>query len=85
MANTREQNNMPIRFNGGAKLILYIGGAIVVCISVTVYLIQLERVSCPLPDVKEHLEEKIDFHYKVISEDISEIKEDIKLINSKLK
>lgn len=73
---------MPVK--NGAKNLLWVGGGIAICISATIYLIQMERSSCPLDAVKQHLEQKIDFQYKIISEDISEIKEEIRNINKKL-
>ena len=52
---------------------------------VSAYLFQQAKEDCQLPAVKADLEKKIDFQYQIIREDISEIKEDIKIINSKLK
>jgi len=75
---------MPLKING-SKYLLWIAGGIAVCVSVSIYLFQQARATCPLPSAKAAIEQKIDLHYQVIKEDISEIKEDIKLINSKLK
>ena len=69
----------------GTKGLLWIGGAIAVCVLVSAYLFQQAKEDCQLPAVKADLEKKIDFQYQIIREDISEIKEDIKIINSKLK
>ena len=75
---------MPGKPNG-SRYLLYIGGGIAVSVAVSVFLFVQARATCPLPAAKYELEEKIELHYQVIREDISEIKEDIKLINSKLR
>ena len=74
---------MPVKSNG-SKYLLYIGGGIAVSVAVSVFLFVQARATCPLPEAKRSLESKIELHYQVIKEDISEIKESIKLINSKI-
>ena len=75
---------MATRGNGSVKFLLWVGGGIVISVSVTVFLISQVKAACPLSFTQRAMEEKINLHYKVISEDIKEIKEDIKHINEKM-
>ena len=74
---------MPGKPNG-SRYLLYIGGGIAVSVAVSVFLFVQARATCPLPAAKHELEERIELHYQVIREDISDIKDELRLINSKI-
>jgi hypothetical protein len=73
---------MMSRLNGnGVKSLLWIAGAIGVCIVVSVFLYREGRAQCAAG--KTALEKRMETQYEAIRDDLKEIKRDIKDIISK--